>query len=143
MKLYRFETDTDTHCVAARDVTHARKELNFLYVQGGYLSKHEATKLKPRSDGVEYGTWDDFVNKHRPIKNALTEDAPYDGCMLETFGEELAVVGKNNPSHTFTLVEADGYTFVTAGFHYVNRAGYLVVEVPWTPADEHTTYLTD
>lgn len=143
MKLYRFETDNDTHCVAARDEVHAREELDFLYVQGGYLTKGEAEKIKPECDNVEYQTWDEFVAKHRPIKTHITQDAPYDGCMFETFGEELDFVRKHAAEQIFTLVEAEGYTFVVPGFHIVNRLGYLLVEQPWTKADEQTTYLTD
>lgn len=143
MKLYRFETPEDTHCVAARDEQHARKELDFLYVQAGYLTKAEADKIKPECDGVEYGTWEEFVKKHQPIKTPITKDAPYDGCMFETFGEELEMVRKHASEQIFTLVDADGYTFVTPGYHLVNRLGYLLVKQPWKAVDETYTYLTD
>ncbi len=145
MKLYRFETPDDTYCVAARDVQHAREELDFYRVQSGYLTIEQAAAITPECDGVDYPTWDEFVAKHQPIKNRLAdegeEDAPYDGHMFETYGKEMEFVRTVAHNLIFTLVDTDGYTYVIPGFHLVNRMGHLVAGVAWT--DEQTTFLTD
>lgn len=143
MKLYRFETPEDTHCVAAPDEQHAREELDFYYVRAGYLTKEESDKITPECDGVEYGTWQEFVDKHKPIKNHLVEDAPHDGLMFETFEEEFNFVAQQACEKIFTLVESDGYFYVVPGFHIVNRFGYFLVEQPCGDQDEQITYLTE
>ncbi len=53
------------------------------------------------------------------------------GCLFETYGEELAFVRQQDPRTIWTLVDADGDDqAVISGFHFVNRVGYLVSQVP-------------
>jgi len=35
---------------------------------------------------------DEFIETYKPIKNHIIQDAPYDGCMFETYGEEVEYV---------------------------------------------------
>jgi hypothetical protein len=37
-------------------------------------------------------TYDEWIEKYRPIKNPLNPDAPYDGTMFETYGQEYEEV---------------------------------------------------
>lgn len=141
MKLYRFETPEDTHCVAAQDEQHAREELYFYYVKAGYLTSDQADSIRPECDGVEYPSWQEFLDKHKPIENHLVEDAPHDGLMFETYEEERDFVAAHANEQIFTLVETEGYTYVVPGFHIVNRLGYLLVEQPWD--NREIIYLTD
>lgn len=85
---------------------------------------------------------DIFYEKYHPVKNHLLESAPWDDCMFETFGEEVQYVCDvaNNPDtakKVWTIVE-DGGLSIIAGYHYVNRLGYLITEEDWE--DEMESY---
>ena len=73
----------------------------------------------------------------------LPEDmCSFGGCMYETFGEELEYVKKQNPKRIWTIVDGDGDDLIIiAGFHFVNRIGYLITNEEWE--DEYETYLVD
>ena len=73
-------------------------------------------------------TAEQFFSLHRPLPNSLNPDAPYDGCMFETFGDELEHVRRADPRHVWTLIAGDGAEFVRRGFHTVNRLGYFLTE---------------
>ena len=81
---------------------------------------------------------DEFWEKFKPVKNHfLPNGAPFSDCMFETFGEELEFVRKQKPEHIWTILEGDDDTlFYGAGYHLVNRLGYLITEVPWITGDE-------
>jgi len=70
---------------------------------------------------------------YEPKHNHLTpdEDAPWDGCMFETYGPELEFVRQQPNQQIWTLVEADGRWYICTGYHRVNRVGYFVTEKPW------------
>jgi hypothetical protein len=62
----------------------------------------------------------------------------FGGCMYETFGEELNYVfSLRDKNRVLTIIEGDGEDekvgslFITTGFHYVNRIGFLVLEKPY------------
>lgn len=141
-KVFHFEAEWDTYSCVGKDEDEARRNLDFLYVRAGHLTEEQARRAKVTCDNIDYGTWEEFVAKHQPIKTPITEDAPHDGCMFETFGEELMMVEKRDKREIFTLVEADGYEYVVAGFHVVNRLGYFIVKQPWTSDAFLLTYLT-
>ncbi len=73
---------------------------------------------------------DNWFNTYRPIKNPHEKDAPFDGCMFETYGKELAQVLTVNPSYVWTYVEVDGNLYIVSGLHLVNRLGYFITEQP-------------
>lgn len=69
-----------------------------------------------------------LVNHLNPNASWCIGDAP--GCMFETYGEELEFVRKQDPRTVWTLVDGDdGDQYLTNGFHFVNRIGYLVSTV--------------
>lgn len=81
-------------------------------------------------------TQDEFYEQFHPVKNHLVEDAPFDGCMFETFGEELDYIHSlktNNKSykHVWTILEDDGKLYYSSGYHFINRMGYLVTKEEW------------
>lgn len=90
--------------------------------------------------------WEIFVDTHKPVRNNLHDnqphDAPYDGFMFETYGKEMEYVRSQDCHKVFTLVTGDdgNKTYVTSGFHHVNRMGYFVVEVPWNETNELKVY---
>lgn len=77
-------------------------------------------------------TEDNFDEIFKPQKNHLDDNAAFNECMYETYGEELEYVRKindENPKKVWTIIEADGVMFYSTGYHHVNRIGYLICEV--------------
>jgi len=83
---------------------------------------------------ISIESWSD---KYRPLKNTLVSDAPFNGCMFETFGEELELIAMYmNNRQIWTLVNGDdGNDYVIPGYHYVNRIGYFLTENEWENED--------
>ena len=69
-------------------------------------------------------TEDEFFNNFKPITN------PHNGTLVfETFGAEHNFV-RNQPENTvWTLLDDNS---IVSGYHWANRVGYYVTEVPWT-----------
>jgi hypothetical protein len=81
-------------------------------------------------------TEDDFEAIYKPQTNHLDNNASFDGCMFETYGNELefVIMTLKNPAtanRVWTILEADGKLFYSAGYHIVNRLGYLITERPY------------
>jgi hypothetical protein len=80
--------------------------------------------------------YDDWVEEYRPIKNAINKDSAYDGCMIETYGEEEESVSYSKPNTIWTLVSSDNEeSWILAGYHFVNRIGFFITEKPWENED--------
>ena len=78
--------------------------------------------------------FEDFVIKYKPIKNELTEDAPFDGLMFETCGVEYAQVNAAltaDPRCIWSLLDCDGAEVLCSGWRFVNRQGYFICTVPF------------
>ena len=79
---------------------------------------------------------DEFDDKYPLVANHLNPNASWcvgdgPGCLFETYGEELDFVRQQDPCTVWTLVDGDGGDqYLTNGFHFVNRIGYLVSTVP-------------
>lgn len=75
---------------------------------------------------------DEFYEKYNPLKNHLDSDAAFDGCMFETFGEEVEFINKIAESlvkgKIWTIIEVEGKFYFVSGWHFINRFGYLVTE---------------
>jgi len=80
-------------------------------------------------------TWKQFEEQFRPIKNHLVNDP--DSIMFETYGEELDFVRAQNPNTIWTYADGDYCSYVSSGYHFVNRIGYHLTEVPF---EEDTQY---
>lgn len=83
-----------------------------------------------------------WFDVYRPVPNASGASLGFDvndkSCLHETSGPDLVAVQaavKNKPETVWTLLDCDGQMFITNGFHYVNRMGYFITEVPYT--NEH------
>jgi len=86
-------------------------------------------------------SWEEWVEKFKPVKNHINPSAPEDGCMFETYGEEFAYVqGHASENKVWTLYDDGDVSFVENGIHVVNRLGYFVTEVPYLP---ETAYVVD
>jgi hypothetical protein len=95
-------------------------------------------------------TEDEFYEKYKRVKNHLDDNASWDGCLYETFGDELQYCFElaKKENRVWTIVECDEIDFdgdddddddddeiyeptcfyILSGFHYVNRIGFFVTE---------------
>lgn len=73
-----------------------------------------------------------FWETYRPIQNTIDTNASFEGRMFETYGDELAFVKSQPEENVWTLCEEDGVTFISSGFHIVNRLGYFVTAEAYT-----------
>jgi hypothetical protein len=86
--------------------------------------------------------FEDFVKTYKPItnhidKNASFQDESGQGIMFETYGEEIEFVKSANPNCIWTYGDGDdGGSYIWNGFHFINRLGYFITEVP---CPENTT----
>ena len=79
---------------------------------------------------------DTFFEKYKPEKNSFQKHSSFDGCMFETFGEELAYVKAHQEKYkdVWTITEEEGELFIEYGFHFVNRIGYFITKnIPLNP----------
>jgi hypothetical protein len=96
-------------------------------------------------------TEDQFDEQYELVPNPLDENASFDGCMHETYGDELLIVQEMaKENRVITIIETDddpdfdydeaiengdelplGMAYVS-GMHYVNRIGYLITKEPIT-----------
>lgn len=90
---------------------------------------------------MKYEEWEATF---KPIKNHFC-DAAYGGTMFKTFGDEEKFVREADQNKVWTLIEVDGMIVIGSGFHFVNRIGHFITEVPfvedmdidvWTEEDE-------
>lgn len=79
-------------------------------------------------------TIDDFIKEFKPITNPLNPLSAFNGCLYETYGDELNLVSNTYLYDTsrkiWTLVEEDGDTFIISGYQIINRLGYFITEIP-------------
>ena len=80
-------------------------------------------------------TWKQFEEQFKPIKNPFRNDP--DEIMFETYGEELDYVLAQDPRNVWTYGDGDYCSYVSSGYHYVNRIGYYITEVPWDNEDDY------
>ncbi|NRA87973.1 MAG: hypothetical protein HRU28_11420 [Rhizobiales bacterium] len=85
--------------------------------------------LKPQHQTIEM-TVDEWTAKFKPIKNMFEDDAPFEGCMFETYGQELDFVIKQDNNCIWTNVDVEDGVEISEGYHLVNRLGYFVTEIP-------------
>ena len=78
---------------------------------------------------------DEWFDKYKPIKNHIDETSSFDGHMFETYGEEVEFVKAQEENRIWMYGDGDdGEGHIWNGWHYINRIGYFITEVP-CPAD--------
>lgn len=78
-------------------------------------------------------TEDEFYAQFNCVKNHIDNNAAFDGCMFETYGQEVDYIeqllaDEEKKRHIWTILEVDGKMYFSSGWHFVNRFGYLVTE---------------
>ena len=84
---------------------------------------------------TEYQGWHAWEEKFKPIKNHMVADP--DQQMFETYGEEVEFVSNYDNKYVWTYLQGDMSDLICAGYHYVNRLGYYISEVPWENEDDY------
>jgi hypothetical protein len=86
-------------------------------------------------------TMEEWEATYKPIKNHIVENASFQdesgqGIMFETYGEEYTFVNsQQDPACIWTYGDGDdGGSYIWNGWHFINRLGYFVTEIP-CPAD--------
>jgi len=86
-------------------------------------------------------TMEEWEATFKPIPNHIDSNASFQdesgkGIMFETYGEEYAFVNsQEDPAYIWTYGDGDdGGSYIWNGYHYINRLGYFITEVP-CPAD--------
>lgn len=86
-------------------------------------------------------TMEEWEATYKPIPNNIDKNASFQndsgqGIMFETYGAEYEFVKKANPLHVWTYGDGDdGGSYIWNGFHFINRLGYFITEVP-APTEE-------
>jgi hypothetical protein len=93
-------------------------------------------------------TMNDWEAIYKPVSNHLDDNASFQdehgvGIMFETYGVELEWVKTQPNENVWTYMDGDEGTWLTAGYHVVNRIGYLVTEVPWETQDTVVSVSSD
>lgn len=78
-------------------------------------------------------TYQSWKMRYLPLKNHKQKDAPHDGAMFETSGEQFKFVQKHiGERKIWTLINTDDGERISPGFHVVNRIGYFICRKPYT-----------
>lgn len=78
--------------------------------------------------------FDEWCATYKPIKNHIDKDSSFNGEMFETYGDEVAFVKEQDNSYIWTYGDGDdGGSYIWNGWHFVNRIGYFITEVPCPP----------
>lgn len=82
-------------------------------------------------------TFDEWEEKFRPRVNIFSPNTGFCdengyGILFDTYGiENLFVQNHIHEKTVWTWIDADKGTYVVNGYHWVNRIGYFVTEVPY------------
>jgi hypothetical protein len=91
-------------------------------------------------------TTEEFFEQYKPIKNHFVQETAYNDCVFETYDKEVQyivdIANSNKKQCVWTLIDCeDEETWIIPGYHYVNRNGYFITEIPWE--DEHGIQVND
>lgn len=81
-------------------------------------------------------TFESWLEEFKPIPNHFDDNASFQdengvGIMFETYGDEVAFVKQQDPRCIWTYGDGDdGGGYIWNGWHFVNRIGYFITEVP-------------
>lgn len=95
-----------------------------------------------------------FISIYRPISTGIIEGEP-SRPMFAAYGRDLQTVRSTDDGHVWTIIDVDlsdgephpyegedgdNCWVIVTGYHYVNRIGYLITEVPWESAEIEVVY---
>jgi hypothetical protein len=110
------------------------------------LSNYELSKFNESVELSENNFYDTYKPQINHFERAKADDSIADedvtghsGTMYETYGEELEYVFElsKTTKRVWTIIEGDDDTmYYVAGFHRINRMGYLVCENEYETGNE-------
>jgi hypothetical protein len=81
--------------------------------------------------GTEYRGWSQWSEKFKPMNNRF--NSTENSQLFDISGDEVEFVKAQDEKHVWTLSEQDDLSeVIMAGYHFRNRMGYYITEVPWT-----------
>ena len=102
----------------------------------------------PRADGKprkRAGSWSYFVKKFSPIPNPYRSTPIHPAYVFEYYPDdpETEILAKTPVNRVWTVTDGGGNApfSLSAGYHLVNRMGYVITEKPWDKADEADCYI--
>lgn len=94
--------------------------------------------------------WEDYKPQINHIERAKQDSSiedsdicSWNGCMYETYGEEVEHILNVDNKNVWTIIGCDddengnSIVVISAGYHLVNREGYLITEKPWDTGGEY------
>jgi len=84
---------------------------------------------------------DEWREKYKPIKNHLDDNASWNGLMFETYGDEHEFVKSTILDKDYTYIWTychgdNNSSYISSGYHWINRLGYLITEIPFDKNEE-------
>lgn len=84
-------------------------------------------------------SWEEFEETYRPIQNHISHRQEFNGWLFETYGKDLEYIEGLEANHekygaknVWTIIDDDnGDSVIISGYHYVNRQGYIITDIPW------------
>jgi hypothetical protein len=128
-----------TKFLAAQGITlQHTKALDLAGTICGFGDWHGLQAAVSRKEAEEAATpikmsYEDFVEKFKPVKNTLCAHANADGFAFAVTGSEYAAVlaaFERNPGTVWTCTHGDGTMWITEGIHRFNREFYLITKKP-------------
>jgi len=87
---------------------------------------------------------DEWCNTYKPIQNHIDTNASFDGAMFETYGNEVEFVKAQEQNRIWTYGDGDdGESHIWSGWHFINRIGYFITEVPFPENTDVQVNLND
>ena len=84
-------------------------------------------------------TEDEFDARYTTVDNHITGK-----WFFETYGEELDYIKSLDERYVWTYQDDDeGFPCYTAGYHFVNRIGYIVTKQPWRNPNEFVAIFSE
>lgn len=96
----------------------------------------------------------EFVARYRPIATGIVDGEP-SRPMFAAYGKDLETVRKTDESHVWTVIDVDlsdgaphpydhedgdNCWVIVTGYHYINRIGYVITELPWEDSNLEVLY---
>lgn len=76
-------------------------------------------------------TYEEWVEKYKPQENPNTVEGSHNNKLFDTHEQPFT-----EAQYIWTLVSGENENmWIIPGFHYVNREGYFLTEIPWESED--------
>lgn len=96
------------------------------------MTTETATATATQQDVTAPTSWDDWVNRFKPLKSG--DPHQWGGYLHHPMTADYAnirIATARRPNTVWTLLKLDGEHVVTAGWSFVHHIGYFLTEVPY------------